>query len=75
MDEKCVSALANRSTKPKAYEEAASHLRKAQRVIKELAKEKEWQEYLSALRKAYERKRRFIKILDGLQGRRIIDGH
>ena len=62
-------------TKPKAYEEAASHLRKAQRVIKELDKEKEWQEYLSALRKANERKRRFIEILDGLQGRRIIDGH
>jgi len=34
---------------------AASHLRKAQRVIKELDKEKEWQEYLSALRKANER--------------------
>lgn len=54
---------------------AASHLRKAQRVVKELDKEKEWQEYLSALRKANERKRRCIEILDGLQGRRIIEGH
>lgn len=61
-------------TKPAAYEEAASHLRKAQRVIKELHKEKEWGEYLARLRKANERKRRFLEILDSFQGRRIIDG-
>ncbi|MBI4002478.1 MAG: hypothetical protein HY348_11930 [Nitrospira defluvii] len=61
-------------TKPKAYEEAAGYLRKVQRVLKQLGKEQDWQGYLTALRRANERKRRLVQILDTLAGRRIIEG-
>ena len=61
-------------TKPKAYEEAAGYLRKVHRVLKQLGKEQDWQGYLAALRRANERKRRLVKILDTLAGRRIIEG-
>lgn len=61
-------------TKPKAYEEAAGYLRKVHRVLKQLGKEQDWQGYLAALRRANERKRRLVEVLDILAGRRIIDG-
>lgn len=61
-------------TKPKAYEEAAGYLRKALRVQKQLGKEQEWLGYLASLRRANERKRRLVQILDTLSGRRIIEG-
>jgi len=61
-------------TKPKAYEEAAGYLRKVHRVQKQLGKEQEWQSYLASLRRANERKRRLVQILDTLSGRRIIEG-
>ena len=61
-------------TKPKAYEEAAGYLRKVHRVLKQLGKEQDWQGYLAALRRANERKRRLVQILDTLAGRRIIEG-
>ncbi len=60
-------------TKPKAYEEAAGYLRKVQRVQKQLGKEQDWQSYLASLRRANERKRRLVQILDTLSGRRIVD--
>ena len=60
-------------TKPKAYGVAAGYLRKVQRVLKDLGKEKEWQSYLAELRRTNARKRRLLEILDTLSGRRIID--
>jgi uncharacterized Zn finger protein len=60
-------------TKPKAYEEAARYLRKVHRVLKQLGKEPDWQGYLVALRRANERKRRLVQVLDILAGRRIIE--
>jgi uncharacterized Zn finger protein len=60
-------------TKPKAYEEAAGYLRKVHRVLQQLGKEQDWQGYLTALRRANERKRRLVQILDTLSGRRIVD--
>jgi uncharacterized Zn finger protein len=60
-------------TKPKAYEEAAGYLRKVHRVQKQLGKEQDWQSYLASLRRANERKRRLVQILDTLSGRRIIE--
>ena len=60
-------------TKPKAYEEAARYLRKVHRVLKQLGKEPAWQDYLAALRRANERKRRLVEMLDTLTGRRIIE--
>lgn len=61
-------------TKPKAYEEAAGYLRKVHRALKQMGKEQDWQGYLAALRRANERKRRLVQILDTLAGRRIIEG-
>lgn len=61
-------------TKPKAYEEAAGYLRKVHRVLKQVGKEQDWQDYLTALRRANERKRLLVRILDTLASRRIIEG-
>ena len=60
-------------TKPKAYGVAAGYLRKVQRTLKNLGKEKEWQSYLAELRRTNARKRRLLEILDTLSGRRILD--
>jgi uncharacterized Zn finger protein len=60
-------------TKPKAYDAAAGYLRKVGRVLKQQGKEQDWQGYLTALRRTYERKRRFVETLDILAGRRIVD--
>ena len=60
-------------TKPRAYEEAASYLRKIRQTFNKLNKEKDWQSYRNGLRQTNIRKIRFIEILDSLDGRRIID--
>ncbi len=59
-------------TKPSAYETAAVYLRKAQKMMLKMGKKAEWQEYLASLRKANERKRRFVQILDRLEQRPIL---
>jgi len=59
-------------TKPNAYEAAAGYLRKVHRVLKRSGKEGDWQGYLAGLRRANERKRLLVRILDTLEGRRII---
>jgi uncharacterized Zn finger protein len=59
-------------SKPKAYVVAAGYLRKVQRTLKNLGKEKEWQSYLAELRRTNARKTRLLEILDTLSGRRII---
>jgi uncharacterized Zn finger protein len=61
-------------TKPRAYEEAASYLRKIRQTFNKLHKEKDWQIYRNGLRQNNIRKIRFIEILDSLDGRKIIDG-
>lgn len=61
-------------TKPKAYTTAAGYLRKVHHVLKKLGKEREWQGYLAELRQTNARKIRFIEILDGFSGRRILEG-
>ena len=61
-------------TQPKAYETAAVYLRKVHNFLKKLKRESEWKEYLLKLRQANARKSRLMEILNGLEGRRIIDG-
>ena len=60
-------------SKPKAYIIAAGYLRKVQRTLKNLGKEKEWHNYLAELRRTNARKKRLLEILDTLSGRRVID--
>jgi uncharacterized Zn finger protein len=61
-------------TQPKAYETAAVYLRKVHNFLKKLKRENEWKDYLLQLRQTNVRKSRFMEILNGLEGRRIIDG-
>lgn len=58
--------------KPSAYQEAAKYLRKAATVALREKKAAEWDGYLKALREEHIRKRRFIEILDGLEGKPIL---
>ncbi len=51
-------------TKPSAYEQAASYLRKAEKIVKREKKQAEWNQYLNELKSKHARKRRFIEILD-----------
>lgn len=55
-----------------AYEEAATYLRKAAKVMNKQGKQKAWGECLAALRTEHKRKRRFVEILDSLDGRPIL---
>jgi len=59
-------------TKPSAYEQAASYLRKAERIMKRERKQSQWNQYLNSLREEHVRKRRFIEILDQSDSRPII---
>lgn len=59
--------------KPKAYEKAAVYLGKIQRVLKKRKKDKEWQKYILEIRHEHFRKRKLLEILDGLNGKRIMD--
>ncbi|MBW1784909.1 MAG: hypothetical protein JRL30_29725 [Deltaproteobacteria bacterium] len=65
--------------KPSAYQEVAKYLRKAAKYLRKAAKvmlrekeQAEWDGYLKGLRETHIRKRRFIEILDGLQGKPIV---
>jgi uncharacterized Zn finger protein len=62
-------------TQPKAYEVAAGFLRSIRRTLKKLNREKEWQIYIAGLRQVNARKRRLVEVLDGLDGRPIIEGN
>jgi len=59
-------------TKPSAYEQAASYLHKAEKVMKRRKKQSEWKKYLNGLREKHARKRRFIEILDQSDSKPII---
>jgi uncharacterized Zn finger protein len=59
--------------KPRAYEEAAQYLRKAGAVMAKKKKKGQWTQYLHTLRQIHARKPRFLAILDGLDGKPIIN--
>jgi uncharacterized Zn finger protein len=58
--------------KPSAYESAANYLRKIRKTLSVQQKENEWNNYRKDLRESHIRKRRFIEILDGINGRPIL---
>lgn len=59
-------------TKPSAYEQAASYLRKVERIMRREKKQSQWNQYLNSLRERHARKRRLIEILDQSDSRPII---
>jgi uncharacterized Zn finger protein len=61
-------------TQPKAYEQAGRYLRKVGGLLDRLEMQEEWKSYLGQLRTTHARKRRFMEVLDGLSGRRIVEG-
>lgn len=58
--------------KPQAYQEAARYLRKAAKVMIGEKKMTEWEHYLKGLREKHIRKHRLMEILDGLEGKPIV---
>jgi len=59
-------------TKPSSYEQAASYLRKVEKIMKREKKQSQWNQYLNSLKEEHARKRRFIEILDQSDSRPII---
>jgi uncharacterized Zn finger protein len=59
--------------KPSAYQEAAKYLLKSGVVMSKQNKQAQWDQYLRSLREAHARKPRLIEILDGLEGKPIIN--
>ncbi len=62
-----------RLVKPKAYEVAAVYLRKMYTVYKKTGQLPRWQRLLNDIRVQHKAKRRLMEVLDGLEGKRIID--
>lgn len=58
--------------KPKAYEVAATYLRKMRKVYTDTNRLPEWQSLLGALRAEHKPKRRLLEVLDALENKRII---
>jgi uncharacterized Zn finger protein len=61
-------------TSPRAYQEARQPLKKVRDVLRKANRGSEWSTYAADLRVRNARKRRFLEVLDGLDGKRIVDG-
>ena len=53
-------------TKPAAYQNAGTYLKKAGQLMADLRREPEWRDYLRQLHTANTRKKRFIEVLGSL---------
>jgi uncharacterized Zn finger protein len=62
------------ATSPSAYERAMPSLRKIRAMLHRTGREANWKKYVAELREENHRKRRFLEMLDGLEGRPIIEG-
>jgi uncharacterized Zn finger protein len=60
-------------TQPSAYETAAPYLAGIRRVLVQMGKEEEWKSYVAGLQSANIRKRRFLEVLIGLNGKPIVE--
>jgi uncharacterized Zn finger protein len=60
-------------TEVRAYETAATYLRKVHSACTKHGQEQEWKTYLATLRQANLRRPRLVQILDSLTGRPIVD--
>jgi uncharacterized Zn finger protein len=59
--------------KPSAYQESAKFLRKAGEVMSKQNKPAQWDQYLRSLRETHARKRCLLEVLDGLEGKPIVN--
>ncbi len=58
-------------TKPAAYAEAMTPLKKIRDLLGETGKEQVWNDYLAGIRKRHRRKRRLMEMLDNLEGKPV----
>ncbi|WP_429885660.1 SWIM zinc finger family protein [Geoalkalibacter halelectricus] len=59
--------------KPKAYEEAAVYLRLMHKVHASEKRLADWQALITRLRRQHKAKRRLMEVLDGLDGKKLVD--
>ena len=57
-----------------AYEAAAGYLKKLRPIYESLGRASEWHALLASIREKYRNRPRFMEILDGLEGRTIVQG-
>ena len=57
----------------KSYEVAVGHLAELGKIMQEKGRKREWEAYITELRQSNLRKPRFLKTLDTISGKRIID--
>ena len=57
---------------PSAYESAAAYLRKLRPIYKGLNREGEWTALIASIRETYRNRPRFMDLLDGVEGRTIV---
>ena len=60
-------------TNKKSYEVAVGHLAELGKIMQEKGRKREWEAYISELRQSNLRRSRFLKTLDTISGKRIID--
>ena len=66
--EKCAA-----ESRPKSYETAVRYLGKIEVLMKDHGREAEWDDYMTRTRNANARKRRFLEMLNVLEGKKILD--
>ncbi len=60
-------------SRPKSYEAAVHYLRKVKALMTDLGRKAEWGQYIAGIRNVNARKRRFLEMLDVLEGKKILD--
>ena len=60
-------------SRPKSYEAAVGYLGKIGALMKDQGREAEWDDYMTRTRNTNARKKRFLEMLDVLEGKKILD--
>lgn len=60
-------------TNKRSYEVAVDHLAELGKLMQEKSRKREWEAYISELRQSNSKKSRFLKTLDMISGKRIMD--
>jgi uncharacterized Zn finger protein len=61
-----------RTAQPKGYENAIRYLKKIYVLMENLSRNEEWVAYLAGLRNEHVRKKKFLRMLDVMEGKKIM---